>query len=205
MLSMLRILNSPSNKTRGQNRIPESHSEPNGFYSGYMEREWIKKIKKNTLVELLKGIFSILLINTLVTIFNLIFYIFVVYPTIQEAVKNSLVSPNSGDDKNNGVYKIIGILKQREYKLMENVNEGSYGIIIIIILLLVCVLLYIYKSINVLSETVKYKDIIVSSCITTFLLLCFQGMFFKFGMNFYYTGKYGSDEAVYRFIMNIKG
>jgi hypothetical protein len=198
---MLRILNTPRSH-RDPNRIPESHSEPSGFYSRYVEREWIKTIRKNTLIELLRGIFSIILVNTIVTTFNLIFYIFVVYPTIQEAVKNSLVSSNSNNSENK-LYKIIDVLKKREYDLIYKVNEGSYGIIVIIILLLICVLLYIYKSLSTLSKTVEYKDILISSGITTCLLLCFQGLFFKFGIGFYYTGIYGPEEAIYRFITNI--
>ncbi len=183
MLCMLRILNSYN---------PSEN----------MEIEYIKMRRQNTHIELLKGIFSILIVNTIVTVFNLVFYIFVVYPTIQEAVKKSLISQGTSDS-NSKLYKIINIIKNREYELIGKANGGSYGIITIIILLMVCILLYIYKSLNVLSKTVKYKDILISSGITTCMLLCFQGLFFKFGMNFYYTGIYGPDEAIYRFITNI--
>ena len=134
-----------------------------------------------------------------VTIFELIFYVYIISPTIISAVEYSL-STNTITD--NQLYQIIDILNKREHLLIDTINYGSYYVIGIEIVLLFCVLLYLYTRISIISKDVKYKDVIVSSSITICSLLCFQILFYNFGINYWYMGKFGPNEAINRFIQH---
>jgi uncharacterized membrane protein (DUF485 family) len=153
-------------------------------------------------IRLHKGIFTILLINIIVTIFILTFFVKIINPTIVSAVKGSLRGGNS-HNTNSKLFEIINVLKKREYKLIDKNNSGTYYIIAMEILGLFCFLLYVYKRILILNKDTRFMDTFIIAGITIMFLLGFQLIFFNFGLSYQYMGKYGSDEALYRFVNNI--
>ncbi len=162
---------------------------------------------------LYKGIFSVLLITLIITIFELVFYIYLVYPTILDAIKQ--ISPTTVNST------FLNILNKREHFYINKLRMCTYYIIIAEIITIFCLMCYVYariyyakalysRHIHAWSEglsndinIVYFKDVIIASSLTIFLLVCFQVFFFFFGINFQYMGTYGKDEIIYRFFNNL--
>ncbi len=109
--------------------------------------------------KLYSGLFSLGLIYTFMTTFELIFFIFIVRPVITYNIHNLL---NSYTDKSTVTKQInfdpspmliASIMNNREYILIDQLNFNSYLIIIIIIILLISLLVYLYTKIGIIENT----------------------------------------------------
>jgi hypothetical protein len=105
--------------------------------------------------KLYSGLFSIFLIYTIMTVFELIFFAFVVCPVITDSIHQLM---DSYSDKttvpvifNTNPVDIIVILNQREYQLINSFNFNSYLVVIILVLLLASLLFYLYMKIGVIE------------------------------------------------------
>jgi hypothetical protein len=169
-------------------------------------------------IRFLKGVFQILLIATIISIFEIFFYIFIVKPTLLIAVNGLLIGIIQEPQSELEIpIKILDILIDNESKLSDDINMGSYMFIVIEILLLIAILCYVYLKILQLSRRKQDINIendisndnnlistILSATIVTIILMGFQVFFFFFGRNFYYMGKYGIIEIESHFITNLK-
>ena len=167
-------------------------------------------------IRLYKGIFSLVAITCIVSFFYLIFYIFIVSPEIISALKG--IVSESQQTPNGYFMNITNILKAREQALINQINIGSYCIIGCEICIMLCILGYLYEKMSYTSavnlrhlETwsegvnneIRYanlKDIVNSTLITIFMIICFQIFFYKFGTNYKYIGSYGDDEIINIFL-----
>jgi hypothetical protein len=178
-----------------------------------------------------KGLFSILLISTLMTIFELIFYIVLVGPTVKEAVRSLL----NNFSKKNLTPELEGLFDTfiyREYTIVSEISIGSYIIIVVEILFLFAFLAYLYMRIqretrktyyirylNKIAHLKSYETrdkkefrfipvdiypVLVTVIITVTILMSFQIVFFYFGRNFYYTGRLGLEEVEAKLIENLR-
>ena len=94
-----------------------------------------------------KGLFSILLVATLMTVFELSFYITLVAPTVKKDVKN-LLGKFSNENLNLELTGLFDTFIYRENKIIIDVNTGSYIIIVVEILFLFAFLAYLYMRIQ---------------------------------------------------------
>lgn len=157
-------------------------------------------------IRLLKGIFTILLIATIVTIFELLFYLFVVEPIVKTQI-NQLISALTVHKLDNKIEKFLDIIIERENALISSINTGSYIIIIVEILLLSSTLFYIYLLIQRLCRKIDIKvditETIINSSITILILIAYQVQYFYFGQKFLYPGVFGLEEIQARIIINL--
>ncbi len=106
--------------------------------------------------KLFSGLFSIVLIYVVMTIFELVFFIFIVCPVItnniHELLDFYLVGNNGTTQLDKNILLIADILNKREYKLINKLNFNSYLIIIILIFLLISCLGYLYVKIGVFDS-----------------------------------------------------
>jgi len=163
-------------------------------------------------VRLYKGLFSVTLIAVIMTIFELIFYIYIINPNIDFFIKELLQSQKQGvvDTR---LDHLLSVLKMREKTLINDVTFGSYMTIVVEIFFMLSFLAYIYMKIlsiielpdtssetsgittfRQLAKDPNIKDIVVSSLSVIFILISFQTMFFYFGLNYYYIGRFGVEE-----------
>lgn len=150
-----------------------------------------------------KGILEILSIATIMTIFELPFYIFIVKPNIKLAI-DSLIETMPDGNLDKRIEHLLIVLKERENIYIYDIDFGSYLLIIIeIILLLTIVRLYVNK-IRQLDENVSFKNNIKLVIFVITLLIGFQVFFYFFAMNYYYFGRFGKEEIVHRFVENYK-
>jgi len=198
----------------------ESQSEPvtpTGIgYNNYSPRN-VYGIRK---IRLYKGIFSLVFITIFVTIFYLVFYILIISPTIVSAVQHLLTSQtvSSKIPLEIKLANIISVFAKRENELINQINIGSYYVIISEICIMVGILLYIYVRISYISavyarrldtwsegmsneiKKTTMKDIVFPTISTIFMIICFQIFFFNFGINYRYMGYYGPNEVIYTFM-----
>lgn len=140
-----------------------------------------------------KGLFSIVLIATLMTIFELFFYIFIVNPNVIFFV-NQLIETQPQKEVDERLENLLIVLKEREYNLINEINIGAYIVIIIEIVLMLSFLSFIYMKLLNKHEEFQMRDVYYSSFATIFILISFQIMFFYFGKEFYYIGRFGTNE-----------
>jgi hypothetical protein len=168
---------------------------------------------------LYKGFFSISLIATIMTIFELLFFIYVVKPNTIHAITELLESQDQ-KEIDSRLTGIIETFKARENILINDINIGSYIIIIVMVCFMVSLLSYIYMRIlvntnsqvlsprnfstgEVLLFNISLKNTIGSSLVVIIILINFQIFFFYFGQKFHYMGKYGTDEVIKLFAETI--
>ncbi len=117
-------------------------------------------INKN---KLYSGFFSIVLIYTIMTIFEIVFYAADVGPVISNDMHHLMDSYKSKDpikinfDPN--PLNIAILLNKREYLLINNFNLNSYFVVIILIFLLTSLLFYLYAKIGVIENNDNTEEI----------------------------------------------
>lgn len=184
-------------------------------------------------VKFLRGLFSIILIATLMTVFELVFYVYIVAPTADGAVRTMLSNfkrPIPDNPINTEVDNLFTVMIKRDKKTLSEINKSSYIIIGMEIVAMFLFLSYLYiKIINVESENnrtlpsitslrlitnydILLKDSYISSIkpsiftafLTVLLLIPFQLLFFFFGQDYGYIGQNGLAEVENLVIQELK-
>lgn len=146
------------------------------------------------------------------TIFELIFFIYVVSPVITTNV-HKLIDIYNDKDKNKLIFdkipeisemisEMISIadnLNKREYELIDKLNFNSCLIVIVIVILLICILFYLYMKIN---DTKHILHGIKCAIITVVCLIMYQIFFYEYGLVFIYISS--MEELIVLFVENIK-
>jgi hypothetical protein len=122
--------------------------------------------------------------------------------------------------------KTLNVVNNREMKLINEINLGSYIIITVEILLFLAIILYIYTKINLYINIYKIGKIgnitqtmyrnnepdinylyisILSAVFTVILLILFQIIFYFYGISFRYLGYYGPEEIIVQFMETANG
>ena len=172
------------------------------------------------MLRFLKGLFSIFTTATLITIFELVFYIFILEPTSKEAINKLLASLGQEiiehdqyyEELNDDIYNLMNVFIIREKKIVYDSMLTSYILILLEIMVLFLILCYLYLKINRYSrfedhfsnENSSIKIPVISSALTISLLIPFQILFFYFGKEYSYIGKYGLEEIQGRVIKNLE-
>jgi len=122
--------------------------------------------------KLYSGLFSIVLIYVVMTIFELIFFIFVVCPVITDNIRSLMKSYTYENETvlnfEPSPLVVTKVLNNREYRLINNFNFANYLIIIILILLLTSLLFYLYLKVGIIeqiehTEASDNMDIIINT------------------------------------------
>lgn len=105
--------------------------------------------------KLYSGFFSVILISTIMAIFEIIFFAYIVCPVITTNIYKLMESYKSKNEIKFEIdpdpVMIIQILNLREYQLINNFNQNNYLIIVIFIIFLISLLLYLYNKINIIE------------------------------------------------------
>ena len=158
-------------------------------------------------IRLRKGIFGIFLIATIITLFELLFYIYIISPLVKVELNNliNVIAKNRLDPKL-GVF--INILIKREKNTINDLNNGSYAIIIVEILLMCSLLVYIYigikKCYKLIEEQINMTPTIITSIIGVLILIVYQVSFFFLSKEFLYIGSRGLEEMISIIILNLE-
>ena len=162
-------------------------------------------------IRFILGIFGLLFISDIMTIFELVFYINIVEPVINNNINGLLNSLTNNIKLNNHIKNLDNIMNVfilREEELIYKINFGSYLVIIFEIIIITCILCYIYLYIKSMSKNFKleehFKPVIISSLFVIFVLIFFQILFFNFSLRYEYIGKYGLDEIKAKIIKKIQ-
>ena len=152
-------------------------------------------------VRLYTGFFSIILIAMLMTVFELIFYIYIVNPNVTFFI-GQLLENQPQEPVEDRLENLIIVLKNRERALINEINIGAYIIIVVEIVFMLTLLAFVYMKILINRPGFNIyllKGTVISSLSTIFILISFQVMFFYFGLNYYYMGRFGINEIKKRF------
>lgn len=145
--------------------------------------------------KIIKGVCSVILIAFIITIFELLFYIYIVNPNIILSV-NKLLNQLNQKQIDDRLEAILIILKEREKLLIDNNNFTTYIVIITEIFGISLILYMLYMK---LKNKKSIKEIIINSFITLTILISFQILFYYLGLNFKYMSKSGIKEIEKRF------
>ncbi len=135
------------------------------------------------------------------TVFELLFYIYIVNPNVVFFVNQMLENqPQKEVDKR--LEQLLFVMNNREQNLINEINIGAYVIIVVEIVFMLTLLSFVYMKILINREGFNIyllKSTFASSFTTLFILISFQVMFFYFGLNYYYIGRFGTNEVMKRF------
>lgn len=150
----------------------------------------------------LKGLFVIFFVAFLLTIFELIFFIYLIEPVESYYIKTFLKSigkQNFRNDFRNEIrtettIKYLKILNERELILNNTINSNSILVIILMIVFLFIFLLYLFyrlkyivKNMYESSQNYNILPSIISGFLTLGIIGLFQVLVFNFGLAFKYT------------------
>jgi len=107
--------------------------------------------------KLYSGIFSTVQTYTFMTIFELVFFVFIVRPVIVADINNLLKAYTKNKQPqlfnvDPSPMLVANVMNAREYNLIDQLNFNSYLIIIILILLLISLLFYLYTKIGIMEN-----------------------------------------------------
>ena len=176
----------------------------------------------------LRGLFNILIVAIIVTIFELLFYYYIVAPDIVRVLDNLLTTtelptlppistappvanasspPNANSLLVRGLEYLQGILKgmsESDEELNNYTNSLKAGIMGMVVAILFVLLLWIYNKLRRNVKGDRYGTDLVPATITTIitlvLLLGFQIFMYFFALKFQYTN---TDEIDLRFINSL--
>ncbi len=145
------------------------------------------------MIQFLEGLFYIIFVALIVTIFELLFFLYVIYPKQYDEfynyVKNNKVLSIPVNIPSN-ITKYLEIFREREHILINKINNDIIIFICIEIFVIMLLLYIIYTKKIILKKSILY------SIITIFILLLFQIQMYYFGIKFKYIGYYGSSEIL---------
>lgn len=173
--------------------------------------------------KLLRGLYSILLVSLLMTLFELAFYRIVIDPETTKAVRGILNSMENGfydiltkEESSkfvkpetiqmarevNLVDSFLLTSAEREEKLIERVNLYAYLTASFMVFILMGALYYVHSHLLFVRSrrhvlTVfgdNYGAAIVTALLTVILLASFQYLFYLFGAQFRFVGRNGLEE-----------
>jgi len=108
--------------------------------------------------KLFSGLLSLVIIYTVMTIFELVFFVFVVCPVITNNIHRLLDYYTSKNSQQRQIgfdpspMTIAAVLNEREYQLINGLNFNSYLIIVILIVLLISLFFYLYTKIDLIEN-----------------------------------------------------
>lgn len=160
--------------------------------------------------KLFSGILSILITAVILSVFEAIFFFYVVTKDMQDNINNNLVNVVKKSLKNNRFEisneftnlfasyfnkdndKTIKTIKDREQILIDNNNYYTKFNSLVIIFGLVLLTTFFY--VNTPKES--HSNAIKTALITVFVIILFQIKFYGFGKSYNYLGSYGDDEIL---------
>lgn len=175
--------------------------------------------------KVLRGIFSIVLVSLLMTLFETVFYKIVVEPQTKRAAqyilylveqqtyyttKNqvngaSWFSPNTHTPMDS----YLKTTMIREEDMIDRINMYAYITASFMILFLIFVLVFIHNKLSYIEGTsgipslhvfdANYKSAVITAIITVVFLASFQVIFYFFGMEFLMVGRNGKEELIFLF------
>jgi hypothetical protein len=150
---------------------------------------------------LLEGLFYIIFVALIATIFEILFFIYVIFPKQYEEF-NNYIKHTKGQYRlpiniPENITKYIEIFNIREHELNNKINTNIIVFVCIEIIVLILILYILYSKL----DRVQLKRQCISTFITVTVLLLFQIQMYQFGIKFQYTGAYGSAE-IFAIIFN---
>jgi len=181
-----------------------------------------------------RGIFSIVLIATVLTIFEIIFFYMVVAPGVDASMNSQLdkigknlvqgsnekalklqkkhtvadaIIPEINDTVfNENIRGIFATFSEREKLLTDKINWYTKATGVLIILILMTVLYLLYSSIKseVGAGNIGLKNPTYTALFTVTILIAFQILFFNFSQVYKFPGTFGTEELTNVMIEAVK-
>jgi hypothetical protein len=130
--------------------------------------------------KLYNGIFSVFLVAVIMAIFELIFFVSIVSYTVKLSIKSLLDYTVCEVHSVEQMTAVIDVLNEREYKLISDVNTGSYLFIVMEIVLFMILLIYLSKKTKIVRSSYS------SAALTISFLIGFQIVFYFYGRAYIY-------------------
>lgn len=176
-----------------------------------------------------RGIFSIILTATILTLFEIVFFYSIVVPGVTEQMNvgltkvSGLISNSIKDETekvsqnkmmkpvlqravfNDKTLNVMQTLSDRESKLVNKVNMYTKVTGFVLVAILCVILLGLYKSIESESPSNLGLDVPIQTAgFIVAILISFQVMFYFMGLRYWYPGSLGDEELIYIMSKNIK-
>lgn len=161
----------------------------------------------------LKVVFSVMFVSTILTIYEISMFFFVVTPEIEGQINSNLQQVENLSDLLNkytdnipqldsvkdklseNIYKVFELLEERESILTSKINGYTKVTGIVMIIALILVLMFINFVIRTRGDQIGWCT--YGIVVLTFVpLLMFQYVFYWYGKRYQYIGSHGQEELV---------
>lgn len=191
--------------------------------------DWVSGLSIWSQPKLLRGVFSILLVSLLMTIFETGFYMKIIEPQTRAAVKDivSMMQSHAYYQTKNELSKqtwyspitfmnpenvdmadaFLDTNKERERLLINKINQYAYITASFMVFILFMGLVMIHSRLSYIQKGshnfevfgADYYAAIITAVLTVVLLASFQVLFFFFGKQFKFLGTKGTEELRFKF------
>ena len=191
--------------------------------------DWVSGLSLLNQPKLLRGVFSILLVSLLMTVFETGFYIKIIEPQTRAATKGIVRMMQSqayyqtkNELANQAWYSPITFMnpdnvdmadafletnKEREALLIKRINQYAYITASFMVFILFVALVMVHSRLSYIQKGshafesfgANYHAAIMTSFLTVVLLASFQVLFFFFGKQFKFIGTKGNEELHFTF------
>lgn len=161
-----------------------------------------------TRVQILRGLFCVILVSTVLTIYEVYLFYTNVVPTVQSAIDGGISDIASNLDTTfdvtpicpyrNWLRSVYLTLQEREQEYVDSIHTYTKASAALLLILLVCSLVALRYAVTSLRPTEGLQTYTwIVGILTVGLIMLFQYAFYHYGRKYNYLGSKGQEELVY--------